>query len=1396
MTSLPSFPAFFEALWDYGPFPWQTMLAERIVAGRWPLALDLPTAAGKTACIDAAIYALAFQADKPAAERTAPRRIWFVVDRRIVVDEAFERASTIANKLTEAKGGPLKDIADRLVMLSGTTRPLAVARLRGGILRDDNWGRLPSQPAVITSTVDQLGSRLLFRGYGRSNLTASIFAGLAAHDSLILLDEAHCSVPFMQTLRAIENFRGKAWAEAPISTPFAFAALSATPPPEIPEEALFPGADRDRALDHPILRDRISASKPAVLVPVPVKVKGGHEDPLVIKTADQTWSYVADSGKARVAVIVNRVDTAKRIFDDLRHRLMSETLSVEIETQPQNSIRRKAVDVVLLTGRIRPYERDRLTERWKPFLKASSPKQPEQPIILVSTQCIEVGADFSFDALVTEAASLDALRQRFGRLNRMGAPGEAPATILIRDQDAREGQSDPIYGAAISQCWHLLDEKASKSANGDNFKCIDFGIDALDSVLAAVDDLSPYLAPRPDAPVLLPAYLDLLCQTAPAPAVEPDIRLFLHGKKKSPPEARVVWRADLAADSRRVWKEAVALCPPVGGEMLSVPLHRLRAWLANQDTEGLDIGDVEGAGYDDSAADRNGNDGGSSRYFLVWRGRDRSEVTHEVDKIKPDDVVIVPAEYGMLAAGQSVPAEALGKAEIDIWEPSWIAGGKPPALRLNSRVFQAWLEIPPVEDLINLAEYPSGEREGLQQAVDAVLAYEPVDDDLLPKPPQWLLDLLNQVRNGRVEDHPAGGVVLFARASASNKNSEHDLFADDDDLASSWTPDDRSEVTLADHSTWVKRAVEKIASRCLPEEFLDALRQAAYWHDVGKLDERFQLVLRQGSEIANDVGEPLAKSAFVPTSPARREAIRQAAGLPTGFRHEFLSFQLVERCRGLLADENADLVLHLVASHHGHARPFAPVAPDPDPPPVSGRLGSTEIELNAEDRKQLVEPHRLDSGVSDRFWRLTRQYGWWGLAYLEAVLRLADWYGSAHVVEDGSTQAAMSPQPRHEIGAPVVTTRDGPLVLTGPEGGNPLGFLAALGALAVLHEGICPQARLGWRRAVTWQPVLTNVSTADRDALSEAVAAALRGCAVSDDDESARGAAQRDFDAAKTALKDKRKEVRKRRLRGDERKRALDEEINPIEKETIRKRCVWLKALKKSVPSPELTIGKHIDCTGPEYRGLASSLLEDSQVGARVAVDFLAAFASDACVEKSEQVSATPFCFITGSGHQYFLDTVRQLMMEATAKRVHSALFEPWTYSDERLSLRWDPIEDRRYALMDRDPTASDNKSRTVWMANLLAYRALALFSSAPGRRRLETTGWGDSGRYFTWPIWKNPIDLDTIRSLMLLSELGSENPRRSIIRNRGICNIFRSPRIKVGSGANFKINFGPARGV
>ena len=227
------FSEFFTGLWDKRPFCWQKKLAKRVLehdgtgsnppggavpsgaaettAPSWPDAIALPTASGKTACMDIALFALAAQASRldSGPPITAPRRIFFVVDRRVIVDEAYERACRLAEKLAQAKDGIVKSVADALRRIAhgGPTgfedeRPLAVHALRGGMYRSEAWARNPLQPTIVASTVDQIGSRLLFRAYGRGSTTWPIYAGLAANDNLVLLDEAHCAQPFLQTLQA------------------------------------------------------------------------------------------------------------------------------------------------------------------------------------------------------------------------------------------------------------------------------------------------------------------------------------------------------------------------------------------------------------------------------------------------------------------------------------------------------------------------------------------------------------------------------------------------------------------------------------------------------------------------------------------------------------------------------------------------------------------------------------------------------------------------------------------------------------------------------------------------------------------------------------------------------------------------------------------------------------------------------------------------------------------------------------------------------------------------------------------------------------------------------------------------------------------------------------------
>jgi CRISPR-associated endonuclease/helicase Cas3 len=150
----------------------------------------------------------------------------------------------------------------------------------------------------------------------------------------------------------------------------------------------------------------------------------------------------------------------------------------------------------------------------------------------------------------------------------------------------------------------------------------------------------------------------------------------------------------------------------------------------------------------------------------------------------------------------------------------------------------------------------------------------------------------------------------------------------------------------------------------------------------------------------------LAKSDANPRNKAARERARVHAGYPKGTRHEMLSVAMITSSEELKATAvtcrlDWDLVVHLVASHHGFSRPFAPVAED-DAEPVDVTLVHREFELRARSDHDL---HRADSGIADRYWLLVRQYGWHGLAYLEAILRLAD-----HRRSEEEERAALSAQ--------------------------------------------------------------------------------------------------------------------------------------------------------------------------------------------------------------------------------------------------------------------------------------------------------------------------------------------------------------------------------------------------
>ena len=402
------------------------------------------------------------------------------------------------------------------------------------------------------------------------------------------------------------------------------------------------------------------------------------------------------------------------------------------------------------------------------------------------------------------------------------------------------------------------------------------------------------------------------------------------------------------------------------------------------------------------------------------------------------------------------------------------------------------------------------------------------------------------------------------------------------------------------------------------------------------------------------------------------------------------------------------------------------------------------------------------------------------------------------------------------------SSKDEHIELPALNGDNPLGFLAALGVVTALHQTGEKEIQLSWKRNVSWTPSLHGF-IGDKSALVKKLAIALKDRTVSTQLKSKRDKAQKSLNEADKALSEtkiklKNNKQRIKKLNSDRKETFLIVEENSLLKGEEKLR----KEEKDRCSQGLLEVQKQLvlSCKETEYRSFACELLRESELGNRLIADMLCAFGSDAIVSeknKESRIKETWFCFIKGSGRQWFLDTALQLVNKVTTTdqihkatdqihkatdQIRKALFEDWDYSDEGLSMRWDPLDDRRYALMDRDPTASDNKSRTVWMANLLAYRALALFPSAPVKGQLETTGWSrleeskKKRNVFTWPIWEKPIGVETIRSLLQHSELTKESPSLKKLIPLGVCAGFRSKRIQVGQEPNQKTNFSPAAPV
>ncbi len=926
------FDDYFLAVHGHKPFPWQSMLAKQVIEHGWPESIDLPTASGKTATIDIGVWALA----SAPPEHPQPRRMFFVVDRRIVVDEVVGRATRISERLLAAstdEAEPLHGMATRLLEFGGEI-PLQVASLRGGVYLDHGWARTPVQPLVCASTVDQVGSRLLFRGYGLPGGDGNqlpIHAGLVGNDSLIILDEAHLSQPFDETLDAVRRYRK--WSEAAVATPWRVVRMSAT----LPDGALaFPhSSERDRALDDPILRRRFEARKVATLDSV-------VDEAFPSKLVERAVALGAEDRSGVVGIVVNRVATARRVFERLE----------------------EAGDRVLLIGRSRPVDRDRILSTWLPRMRAGRERtNGDSRLFVVSTQCIEVGADLDFDALVTEIAPLDSLRQRFGRLDRLGELGETRAAIVASKSSIASKEQDPVYGAALAATWRWLESLLPRGRGVPQE--IDFGVTAMEASLASISDLDSLLAPRASAPVLLPAHVDQLSWTSPRPAVEPEPALYLHGPDAGAADIQIVWRSDLG-DDPRAWAEIVSLVPPRSTEALQVRRLDLLRWLDERSVDDH-LTDVEGAAEEDSGER-------PQVTVLRWRGpADPGTRLIDAHLAAPGDTLVVPAAVGGIDEFGWNPASVASVA--DRAEAAAVAVGRP-VVRLHPAVAGSTSAI----DDILLSLESGNDVRALVDGLLESLSTSSEEADVARAAALVLEDVRRHWSTRAVVRYPDGsGVAVVGRRRSRYASS----VTDEDDATSLGR-----QVTLGDHTAGVAGCVRRFAeSVALPPLLVADLVLAARLHDLGKVDPRFQAWLYGGDHVAaTAAAEPIAKSGLRAGDRTARRIAREIAGYPPRYRHEGASIALAESHDAALASaHDPELVLHLVASHHGHARPFLP--PALDDAPVGLDTCFDGARLRATSDHGLGE---VGSGIADRFFAATRRYGWWGLALIEAILRLAD----------------------------------------------------------------------------------------------------------------------------------------------------------------------------------------------------------------------------------------------------------------------------------------------------------------------------------------------------------------------------------------------------------------------
>lgn len=865
MSNSPSFDEFYQELTGYDPFPWQSRLASLVNdTSTWPSNIGVPTGLGKTSTLTIAVWAMAIDAERTPKDRQCQRRIWYVVNRRLLVDAALEHAEKMQQELREP-GDKLATsaVAERLQSLQVVQwdcGPLHVARLRGGAergLRPPD----PGCPSLIVSTVPMFGSRILFRGYGSSSGMRSIDAAHSGTDSLVLLDEAHLAQPLQKVLGQRDELRPP---DVEVLTgPRSLTTLVNLTATGSSIEGSFDLEDEDRA--HGVVKTRLAAKKPTTLV----SCKDKQATARLAAEAMRLSALVRENGHVPATVIF--VNTARRAPDV--KKALDKLIKKEL---------RGDAEVLVLTGRLRPHDaavvRDRLLVA-DGNVKSGNVSTRSKPLFVIATQTLEVGADVDFDALVSETAGVRSVTQRFGRLNRLGLRPWAQAS-LVHSSDKKEW---PPYGPEAGVVWNRLKQVK-----------LDIDLDLSPAAIAGILG-EPEDSP-PSSPELLPNHVWEWAKTSLIRADETDIDPFISGQEEHR-TVTVIWRDALPLDVSSC--EPPLLLPVLHqDEAVDIPLYEIRDFLEESEP-----------------------DSASHQAFLV--GADGATLTRfSSQELHPGRTVVLATEsggYSAVTGWDATNGERVDDLSTKLRQEFVLTSDA--IFRFFDAVAADEAERDEIVSIAGQSQQSQLNWSGSTWIPDANVidledqwSHKELTDRLGTLARTLLGDTTLGTDRWRLRRSRSGPAVIEipTKAGASKPAPKIETI---EGLSLSDSFLDSNGLHLSIHCNQVGELAAKLADAVgLSPGLTQSVALAGRLHDVGKADPRFQAML------GADHSELLAKS--------RPESTGSRVLWPRGARHEMVSGFLIDEWISAAPfndlEVDFELARHLVLSHHGHGRPLVP----------------------------------------------------------------------------------------------------------------------------------------------------------------------------------------------------------------------------------------------------------------------------------------------------------------------------------------------------------------------------------------------------------------------------------------------------------------------------------------